>query len=89
MADQSQHGVLEAKLSPNGAGTIEFITSTDEETVNAEYASVRRQTDALNKLTGEGWEVIGVTAVMVNEVTVTRYLVRRPAPQPPGQAFGM
>lgn len=76
-----EHGVLEARLAPNGAGKIEFISARDDETVDAEYASIRRQTNALNVLSEDGCEVAGMTAVADGGMTVTRYLVRRPKRQ--------
>ncbi|MGY2074845.1 hypothetical protein [Blastococcus sp. SYSU DS0828] len=74
-----EHGTLLVTITEGRPGKINFLTTGDDETVNPESASLRRQMDALDVLSADGWELLGPPAVTPSQGGLMKeYLLRRP-----------
>ena len=78
-----EHGTLLVSITEGRPGKIDFLTTGDDETVNPESASLRRQMDALDVLSAGGWELLRAAG---RHAVAGRSDEGVPAPTPEGLA---
>lgn len=73
-----EHGTLLVTITEGRPGKIDFLTTADDETMNPESASLRRQMTALDVLSANSWELLGPPAVTPSQGGLMKeYLFRR------------